>query len=174
MSHLVIGIDGATQPGKVGLARAERRGSGAEVTDCLLGANDALPIAVVLGWLEGAESGLLYLDAPLGWPVALGRAWIGTRRGTRWRSRPSSCFTGPPTGTCGSPCRWPELPRVSPHPHLHAPWRLGTPGSERRFGESSARRFGDGAGTARGQGHRTFLPSTRRTIRVARPKALNF
>jgi hypothetical protein len=72
-----VAIDCATQPGKVGLARAERRGNGRpRVTDCLLGSSTALPVEIVLGWLDGAASALLCLDAPLGWPVSLGRALV--------------------------------------------------------------------------------------------------
>jgi len=92
MPHLVIGIDCATQPGKVGLARAERRGSRARVTDCLLGSPTAPPVEVILGWLDGADSALLCLDAPLGWPLALGEALVHHEAGDMVEIPPDLLF----------------------------------------------------------------------------------
>lgn len=73
MSPLIIGIDCATQPERTGLARGERTGNQYRVTELRICDGDRHPVEIVLDWIENQDSVLLALDAPLGWPVALGR-----------------------------------------------------------------------------------------------------
>lgn len=71
----VIGIDCATQPGKVGLARGTFGAGGVVVHEVRKG-NVALPPAeIACRWITTSPGPvLLALDAPLGWPVHLGEA----------------------------------------------------------------------------------------------------
>ncbi len=73
MIHSIIGIDCATQPEKMGLARAMRAASGYRVTELTVGDRDRHPVEIVLDWIGTEHSALLALDAPLGWPASLGR-----------------------------------------------------------------------------------------------------
>lgn len=69
----IIGIDCATQPEKTGLALALWDGGPVVLRETACGSRHDLPTAIVARWLKGAERALLALDAPLGWPLALGR-----------------------------------------------------------------------------------------------------
>jgi predicted RNase H-like nuclease len=77
MTESIIGIDCATQPKRTGLARAVRTRDRYEVIELMVCDGDRHPVAVVADWLGGVGTALLALDAPLGWPVALGSA-LGT------------------------------------------------------------------------------------------------
>ncbi len=76
----VVGIDCATDPRNVGLALGLSDGLRATLVDVRLGSRTAPPHAVVAEWI-GDEPFLLALDAPLGWPVPLGRALQTHRAG---------------------------------------------------------------------------------------------
>ncbi len=71
---VLIGIDCATQPEKVGLAKAEWDGQ--QLAGLLIhaGKKDTDAAEVVLDWLPEEGTCLLALDAPLGWPKAFGTA----------------------------------------------------------------------------------------------------
>lgn len=73
MVDSIIGIDCATQPRNVGLARAVRYNGSFRVTDLIAGSKAPLPIEVVLDWLGDDGTALLALDAPLGWPSSMQR-----------------------------------------------------------------------------------------------------
>lgn len=67
----IIGIDCATQPNKTGLALGEWDGESCTVLEVQKGSQTHLPVDVVRGWLDDQQT-LLALDAPLGWPRAMG------------------------------------------------------------------------------------------------------
>jgi hypothetical protein len=69
----IIGIDCATQPEKTGLALALWDGGPVVLRETACGSRHNLPAAIAARWLQGAERAVLALDAPLGWPLALGR-----------------------------------------------------------------------------------------------------
>jgi predicted RNase H-like nuclease len=73
MTDSIIGVDCATQPTRTGLARAVRALDRYTVVELMVcdGARD--PVEVVADWLEPEGTALLAMDAPLGWPVSLGR-----------------------------------------------------------------------------------------------------
>lgn len=73
----VIGIDMATQPTNTGLALLDHEQR--EVLEVTTGEVDS-PIETIAGWLERGPA-LLAIDAPLGWPVALGRELVEHRAG---------------------------------------------------------------------------------------------
>ena len=68
----LIGIDCATQPNKVGLALGELDGERVRIKACRTGSPKESPASIVSSWLKSGESALLALDAPLGWPLAIG------------------------------------------------------------------------------------------------------
>ncbi len=72
MIHTLIGIDCATQPKNVGLARGTLDGGALTIEEVKLGSDvESLPRAIA-SWF--GERTLLALDAPLGWPAPLGQA----------------------------------------------------------------------------------------------------
>lgn len=69
--HTIIGIDCATDPKRTGLARAAWDGHRARVDRIALGGPDSLSEQLA-AWIPAHGPALLALDAPLGWPAALG------------------------------------------------------------------------------------------------------
>ena len=79
----IIGVDCAAQPNNTGMARGEIEGGRLTIRNVERGDRRRTPAVVLREWL-GAVSGrptLLALDAPLGWPVAMGKALNGHRAG---------------------------------------------------------------------------------------------
>lgn len=68
----LLGIDCSTDPRKTGMAMGDVVDGVARMTHCATGSRDALPVAIALEWLAGCEDVVIGLDAPLGWPRALG------------------------------------------------------------------------------------------------------
>lgn len=80
MTVTTIGIDCATDPRRVGLALGRYEEGRTSVDAVTLGARALPPAEVVAPWIRDAPGPvLLALDAPLGWPVPLGRA-LGLHR----------------------------------------------------------------------------------------------
>lgn len=73
MTDSIIGIDCATQPRKMGLARAVRVRGRCKVVELLVCDGERHPVEIVADWIGKDDTALLALDAPLGWPVSLGR-----------------------------------------------------------------------------------------------------
>src|SRR5215468_8801728 len=74
---LLVGVDCASQPKNTGLACAVYKGENLErvaVLETRCAASDSPAAKIVAGWVRDSERVLLALDAPLGWPVALGEA----------------------------------------------------------------------------------------------------
>ena len=88
----IVGIDCATVPERVGLARAVPHGGGWRLIDAGVGSRARPPETVVPAWLDEAPRTLLALDAPLGWPVALADALVGHRAGAPIRAAPNALF----------------------------------------------------------------------------------
>ena len=71
MTHTLIGIDCATQPNNVGLARGTLDGDRFTIEEVKLGSDvESIPRAIA-SWF--GERTLLAFDAPLGWPAPLGQ-----------------------------------------------------------------------------------------------------
>jgi hypothetical protein len=77
----LIGIDCATVPANVGLARARHEDGGWRLIDAFVASPARPPATVVAEWLHEDPRALLALDAPLGWPAALGAALAPHRAG---------------------------------------------------------------------------------------------
>jgi hypothetical protein len=88
----LIGIDCATQPNKVGLALGELEGDGVRIKACRTGNPKEAPASIVCSWLKPGESALLALDAPLGWPLAIGQALAGHQAGAAMGATAHSLF----------------------------------------------------------------------------------
>jgi len=77
----VIGVDCATVPARVGLARARREGGGWRLTDAGVASPARPPAEVLEAWLREDPRSMVALDAPLGWPADLGAALAPHRAG---------------------------------------------------------------------------------------------
>jgi predicted nuclease with RNAse H fold len=91
--HVVlIGIDCAVKAHNVGLARGELAGKRARLTDVRCGSPGEVIAEQILAWLENQPHALIALDAPLGWPAALGRALARHRAGDAFMRSASQLF----------------------------------------------------------------------------------
>lgn len=90
-STLIIGIDCATKANKVGIAMGYWDGHRLVVTEAWRGS--AAPRgdwqAVVKEWVEEATDVLIALDAPLGWPEAMGASLVHHKAGASITLPPS-------------------------------------------------------------------------------------
>jgi hypothetical protein len=77
----VIGVDCATVASKVGLARAHADAGRWRVADARTYSPAEPPAALLTQWITETPHALLALDAPLGWPEALGRSLAGHAAG---------------------------------------------------------------------------------------------
>lgn len=82
MDAIVVGVDCATQEERTGLAYGTLDQSGKlELKRVTLGTAGESASATVAGWIGGAERYVVAMDAPLGWPVALGASLVGHKAG---------------------------------------------------------------------------------------------
>ena len=92
MTTTIIGIDCATKPSKIGLALAHYDGRRAHLLECRPGGTDARP--AITEWIQSAGGpALLALDAPLGWPSALGAALNHHKAGDLLEGQPDILFS---------------------------------------------------------------------------------
>lgn len=77
----IIGIDCATDEAKVGLARAALKDGQCTITFAGVCPSEKRVVNVLADWMSGEDRVLLALDAPLGWPQAMGRALAKHRAG---------------------------------------------------------------------------------------------
>lgn len=76
----IIGVDAATQPNRMGLALGELVDGRCRVLEVVT--KPRRPMEQVAAWIDGGpETVLLAVDAPLGWPVALGESLFPHRAG---------------------------------------------------------------------------------------------
>jgi len=69
----LLGIDCATDPRKTGLALGELRSGVVHIIRCATGTKKESPSMIAANWLQQYDEALIALDAPLGWPRALGK-----------------------------------------------------------------------------------------------------
>jgi predicted RNase H-like nuclease len=81
MKRVIIGIDCAVDEKKRGLARGLLDGDTLTVHEVTTGSRDRPAVEIVKSWIGEDTPTLLALDAPLGWPAALGTALTGHRAG---------------------------------------------------------------------------------------------
>jgi predicted RNase H-like nuclease len=92
MAVKLIGIDCAVQAKNAGLARGSFEGGSARIEEAILGGERTSIADAVAGWLSGAQHALIALDAPLGWPKALGAALHEHAAGDPMRVEPNQLF----------------------------------------------------------------------------------
>ena len=93
MTWTLVGIDCATQEERTGLAHGELDEEGhLRVRRVTLGTAGESAPATVAQWIDGAERFVVALDAPLGWPRALGGALVRHRAGQRMAAEPNALF----------------------------------------------------------------------------------
>jgi predicted RNase H-like nuclease len=88
----VIGVDCATDPRRVGLALARAGSRTTRVLQVVDGGEAESPAACIARWMADADRVLLAMDAPLGWPVALGRRLATHRAGEPFAEDPNEVF----------------------------------------------------------------------------------
>lgn len=76
MEVTIIGVDCATDPRKVGLARGTWRNRSATISDIRVGSREEPLAETIEGWISNETPTLIALDAPLGWPIDLGRQLV--------------------------------------------------------------------------------------------------
>jgi len=88
----ILGVDCATKPHKVGLARAHVRDGDWYLTDTQVCSAAEPPVEVLARWIAQDPDCLLALDAPLGWPSALSAALPSHRAGQPVRGEAETLF----------------------------------------------------------------------------------
>ena len=93
MDQLIIGIDCATDDAKIGLALADRRGGRTTIRQATICARESSAGATAAGWIgESSAPVLLAIDAPLGWPIEMGRQLVSHRAGQAIATEPNQLF----------------------------------------------------------------------------------
>jgi len=78
---LIAGIDCATNPKKIGLARGQVVGDRCSLVSVHREGSLDLIVDRVVSWISDSSSCLIAIDAPLGWPHHLGRALVAHAAG---------------------------------------------------------------------------------------------
>ena len=86
----ILGIDAATQPNKLGLSRGRLHDCTLTIDAVTRGADVDSLLETLARWAQGPT--LLAIDAPLGWPAALGRGLSTHRAGQPLRAEPNHLF----------------------------------------------------------------------------------
>lgn len=89
----LIGIDCATVPQKTGLALGELRDGKVHILCWRTGTKNEPPATIVTDWLHDRDKALIALDAPLGWPLALGKHLRIHSAGVPLRADPDQLFS---------------------------------------------------------------------------------
>jgi len=93
MSVRLIGVDCATDYAKVGLARGESDGAVLRVNEAAVCTAEETAAKRVAAWLATSEGpALVAIDAPLGWPAALGTTLSSHRAGQPIATDPNELF----------------------------------------------------------------------------------
>jgi predicted nuclease with RNAse H fold len=93
MACTVVGVDCATQEERTGLSYGVLDEHGMlELRRVTLGTAGESAPATVAGWIAGAERYVVALDAPLGWPQALGPNLVQHRAGAPIEPQPERLF----------------------------------------------------------------------------------
>lgn len=93
MGTRVIGIDCATDPAKTGLSFGRYSDGRVTVERALVCSKAGEPYVVITGWLTGyLGRTLIAIDAPLGWPAAMGGALACHSAGAGIGVEPSQMF----------------------------------------------------------------------------------
>jgi len=89
----LLGIDCSTDPKKTGLALGEKGGGIIHILRCTIGSKRMPPAMIAFEWLKEYEDVIIALDAPLGWPKALGLNLAKHRAGMPLKVNPDKLFS---------------------------------------------------------------------------------
>lgn len=92
MTVTIIGIDCATQAKNIGLARGTFINGKAQIVEAIIGAGSVSLADIIADWIYGAQKVLMALDAPLGWPVSLGKELQAHEAGNPIKTEPNKLF----------------------------------------------------------------------------------
>lgn len=92
MPITIVGIDCSANPQKVGLVLASVIDSKARLLQAQIGKRKPSIPKTVAAWISESEFTLLALDAPLGWPIAMGNALVSHRAGEPLLENPDAMF----------------------------------------------------------------------------------
>src|SRR5512145_3311768 len=76
MKVRIIGVDCATNPVRVGLALGLWQGQTATLLEVRAGSDQEPLACTICGWMDDVLPTLIAMDAPLGWPIALGEKLV--------------------------------------------------------------------------------------------------
>jgi predicted RNase H-like nuclease len=90
---LLIGLDCATDDRKVGLARGSLAANGVVVDEALVCGKEHSAAERIARWIQDSRNrALIAIDAPLGWPIELGRSLISHQAGDEIMVAPNEMF----------------------------------------------------------------------------------
>src|SRR6187200_1344882 len=94
MAVRIVGVDCATDDEKVGVALGEVEGGHVTVLDVRVCSLEARAARVIGDWLTPPDGGraLVAIDAPLGWPAALGTTLSAHKAGMVVGVHPNTLF----------------------------------------------------------------------------------
>ena len=88
----IIGIDCATQPRKVGLARGNFEDGRVCIAEVGLPTSYPHLVDTIVEWVSSQSSALITLDAPLGWPAQMGKELVKHEAGMQLKSDADRLF----------------------------------------------------------------------------------
>lgn len=92
MTIRIIGIDCATQAKNVGLARGTFANGKTQIDEVILGSGNTPLIDIIADWTYDNSKVLLAFDAPLGWPISLGKELQDHEAGNPLKTEPNQLF----------------------------------------------------------------------------------
>jgi len=93
MGIIIIGVDCATEQKKIGLACSSISKGKMIIAEVAVGSRIMPAAEMIQKWLQKDQPALLALDAPLGWPTALGQELCGHFAGMPLESTPDYFFS---------------------------------------------------------------------------------
>jgi predicted RNase H-like nuclease len=92
MSVTIIGIDCATQPRNVGVSRGVLDNGSVCIEETHRGSKRVGLLDTICDWIKPHQSTLIAMDAPLGWPISLGKELYYHDAGELIRTGPDQLF----------------------------------------------------------------------------------
>lgn len=92
MAVTIIGIDCATQAKNIGLARGTFENGKAQIDEVIIGARNISIVDPIADWISNSQNVLIAVDAPLGWPTALGKELQNHAAGNPVKVEPNYLF----------------------------------------------------------------------------------
>ena len=88
----IIGIDCATQAKRTGLAHGTFENGKAQIYEVIIGDKNSSIVDTISEWISRAQNALITIDAPLGWPITLGKELHNHEAGNPIKVEPNHLF----------------------------------------------------------------------------------